>query len=131
LVAVKSKFVIPIPDLRASSEDDKATREAIGYATGLDISKKETDNKLNTLDRTDSIGWHIHCVLVSTIWIAGLMLLFCSVVFILHLAGPDSWRFLDAQRYLELKNFLFSGTFGAGLATLAKSKLGLTDDKNK
>lgn len=128
-MATLPKFKIPRPDDGSSGNDGKATKEAAAYALGLDISKKETDNQLRKLERADHIDWHVHYVLVLIIWSAGLMLFLMGIAFVINFIGPEWMRFLDHDRFIELKNFLFTGATGAGLAALARSKLGVNGDK--
>ena len=127
-MATTPKFNIPRPDDGSSGDDGKATKEAAAYALGLDLSNKQTDNQLRKLERADRIDWHVHYVLVLIIWSAGVMLFLMALAFVINFIGPDSWRFLDHDRFIELKNFLFTGATGAGLATLARTKLGMNGD---
>ena len=68
----------------------------------------------------DKKKWHIHTILIISIWsmfiIAGIVLIVRAVHFIL----PDSLCWLNAEKLQNIDKFLFSGAFGGILAKYAK-----------
>ena len=82
--------------------------------TTAPLTKKEYDS----FDHKKK--WHIHKILVLSIWamfiIAGIVL----IIRALHFIMPDCWCWLNAEKLQNIDKFLFSGAFGGILAKYAK-----------
>lgn len=121
-------FVIPSPDEKDIVTDEKADKEAATFALGKNLEKKQTDNKLRALTRSDDLEQHLHKLLVCFLYLAFVLIAGCVVVLFMHYVTPFRW--LSAEEIQNLKDFIFSGGVGAGIATLARNKLGFSDHNN-
>ncbi|OWV90215.1 hypothetical protein ATY78_17190 [Rhizobium sp. R635] len=99
-------------------EDAKSLGEAMGLASGLDLSSREQLNKINRLVREDGMDTHVSRVVVCALWIIALAALIMFLVLVAHKVKPDLW--LTDDQLNSLQSFLFSGGLGAGITGLGK-----------
>lgn len=121
---------IPAPAPVDASSDVKAESEAAAYAFNLDLVSAKTGRKLAALTRRDKLEGTIGKVLRLFIWTAASLAIVSFGILFFHLLAPTAYLFLESTRVVELREFLFSGTFGAGLAALWKSQA-RKDDENE
>jgi hypothetical protein len=117
-------FQIPEPPSINQPEDTRAESEAAALAYDLDLKSRETASKLKRLGNKDRVDGAVAWILWLLIWTAGLLGIISFVVLFFHYLAPACWLFLDKDRVVSLQNFLFSGSFGAGLVALWKYQAG-------
>lgn len=106
------------------SADQNAEREAAGLAFGLDLSSAQAVAELNSIGRRDALDDLLSRTVRYFIILAAILVGLAAVVLVYHYISPADWLFLTEVRVERLKDFLFSGTVGAALTQLARSKLG-------
>ncbi len=121
-VGKQTSFNIPVARPIAASDDQMAESEAAALAFDLDLKSADTAKKIRKLSNKGKIDGTVTTVLRIMIWAACILLLVSFFVLFYHFVMPDSWLFLAHERVVDLREFLFSGTFGAGLAALWKSQ---------
>ena len=113
---------ITVPNSVDTTTDGKAQSEAAALAFNLPLRSAKTDRKLQKLAQRSKLDSTVGNVLRFVIWAAtGLALLSFAVLFF-HLLASPRFTWLDPDRTLELREFLFSGIFGAGLLALWRSQ---------
>ena len=114
------KFHIPQPSL--PNPDERAEKENQALALGMDLENKGTENKLNRFSRRDKMDGHLHLVLVCLIYFVAFLL--ACLLFAMTFSMLFEGYWLSEEKISEIREFLFTGGVGAGLATLAKYQLG-------
>jgi hypothetical protein len=116
----------PPPEL---AEDEKSLSEAMGLATGVDLSSREAMNRFNELLHKDRVNTHLHRCAVTGIYVISIAAAAMFIVVVAHHLRPGIW--LTPPEVASLQGFLFSGGMGAVLAAFSKAvfKPG-TDPKN-
>lgn len=119
----KPPFDIPAPDPGPQKPGKKAERENQAMAFDFDLGSKNTENKLNKMNRRDKMDGHLHLVLVILIYFVAALLALMLFALAISMVFEGFW--LSDDRVQELQEFLFTGGVGAGLATMAQMRLGL------
>jgi hypothetical protein len=101
---------IPTPVLEAGWQDDAASSFEEENWDNLD--KLSRQKKQNELVFHKAVGW---CIPIA-IGIAFIGLAVSTIIYLVHVLAPDSWRWLTADEVDRIHNMLFSGAVGAGLA---------------
>lgn len=101
--------------------DTLATREEASYMLGLDLEDKKTNNNIKALQRQDEVQ-RLFTKLVRGFMVLAFILLALGVsTLALHLVLPETCRWLSDDDFTRLKDAMFSGSVGAGLAALGKN----------
>lgn len=115
-------FEIPTQPLPDTSQDEKAEREAAALAFDMPLESARTERRLARLSNKNAVDGTINQVLRCLIWVGAVVSCLAFLVLFFHFLAPEHWLFLSPERLLSLKELLFSGTFGAGLAALWRSQ---------
>lgn len=116
-----STFNVPIAPAPKVASSRNAENEAIAMAKGLNLNDKKTANKLNQLGRTDQLEGHLHIAIVLAIYFIGALLAAAILILFLHMTSLKVW--MTPEDVDRLSDFLFTGSVGAGLASLTTSRL--------
>lgn len=108
---------------RPTEPGEKAERENQALALGLALDEKRTERKLNKLDRQDRVDGALHWLIIIAIYFVGFLIALMLFAMVFSMLFPGCW--LAPDQINSMKDFLFTGGVGAGLATLARSRLGL------
>ena len=101
----------PPPEL---PEDARSIGEAMGFASGLDLSSRQQMNRLNELTREDGVQLHVHRVKICGVYVAAAAAMLMFGALVAHYVFPE--HVLTADQAEDLQKFLFSGAIG-GLVT--------------
>lgn len=115
-------FDIPAQLPPDASNDEKAESEAAALAFDLELGSAKTAKKLANLSHRAALDGTISKVLRGLVWFGSIVACLSFSVLFFHFLAPEGWLFLSPERLLNLKELLFSGTFGAGLAALWRSQ---------
>lgn len=126
----KDKFTIPSQSPPDASNDERAEQEAAAFVFDLDLGSAKTARRLKRLSNRDAVDGTINQVLRCLIWFGAAVSTVAFSVLFFHFLAPEGWLFLSPDRLLSLKELLFSGTFGAGLAALWRSQQRSDDDSD-
>ena len=126
----QDSFDIPSPGPVEASGDQKAESEAAALAFDLPLADRRTAQRLAALGNKEKLDGTINKVLRAFIWTACCLAIVSFCVLFWHLLAPESLLFLSDKRQVDLRDFLFSGAFGAGLAALWRSQSQRDADEN-
>lgn len=112
------EFLIDPPTPPDASSDEKAESEAAALAFDLPLGDVKTEKKISKLKSQQRIYGSISFCLSALIVLAAALLGISFCVLFYHFLVPEGWLFLSAERIGELREFLLSSTFGAGIAAL-------------
>lgn len=87
------------------------------------LDRLSKQRKLNALAFHRALGWCIPLAILT----AFLALLSAVIIYLLHILGPVSWRWLTADEIQHLHNMLFSGLIGAALAETIRKYMKAAD----
>lgn len=113
---------LPVPraDELVGTADSAA--EEMAMRTGRDLKAKKTDREIQKILNDGAVQNHLHKIIVVGLYVVGLAAIAMFLVLVWHFVTP--WEFLGPEKIADIKQFLFSGTIGAGLSGLAKKYLG-------
>ena len=101
---------VPAPVLEPDWQDDPVSNFELENWDRLDrLSRQKKENELRF---HKALG----CCIPIAIALAFVGLAAALVVYLVHMLGPPSWRWLSADEVQHLHNMLFSGVVGAALA---------------
>lgn len=123
----KPPISIPKPTAEELEEGEDAIAEAAAVATGLDLSDRQTMNRLNKLLRRDEMDGHLHRILVGGVYFVAI----CAAVMFGSLAWGmafPAFSFLTPDQVTALQGFLFSGGVGAAFTVAARKVAGSDGD---
>jgi hypothetical protein len=117
------KYQIPVQRPPAASDDEKAESEEAAFAFGLDPSSAETARQIDRIKQKQNTDNFLQKLLRCFLLVAFLVLTAAFVILFYHYLAPESLLFLSEARVQNLKDLLLSGSVGAALAQLWRSKL--------
>ena len=118
-----SKFEIPPQEPPKSSDDERAESEAASLAFDLDLESAETRQKISQIFEKQITEKLVNKIVRYFFIFASILVAISFAVLFYHYIAPDDWLFLGSERTQRLKEFLLSGTIGAVLAAIVRSKL--------
>jgi hypothetical protein len=124
----QDSFNIPSPQPIEASGDQKAESEAAALAFNLPLESAKTARKLAALSNKEKLDGTVNNVLRKFIWVAFCFAVISFGVLFWNMLAPASLLFLSSERLASLRELLFSGAFGAGLAALWQSQSRREDD---
>lgn len=89
---------------------------------GRDLKAKKTDREIQRILNDGAVQNHLHNIIVVGLYVVGFAAISMFLVLVWHFITP--WEFLSPEKIADIRQFLFSGTIGAGLSGLAKKYLG-------
>ena len=116
----------PTPDETMAGE--ASLSEELALASGLDLQSHKTQRQLKRLLREESAQTHLHRIVVVGLYVVAICAALMFLALVYHYVSP--YPFLSAAQLSDLKQLLFSGSLGAGVAQLSKKYLGVQKDEN-
>jgi hypothetical protein len=92
-----------IPDIIQQASDEGCIAD---YDRELASSEKK--DKFDDHKRAASYKQHLHCIVVSGMWVVGLIIISLVIIRAWHLASPDCFRWLSGAQIHGIDTLLFS-----------------------
>ena len=126
----QDSFSIPSPEPIEASGDQKAESEAAALAFNLPLESARTARRLAALSNQEKLDGTVNRVLRWLIWTAFCFAVLSFGVLFWNMLAPQCLVFLSPERLTDLRELLFSGAFGAGLAALWRSQSRRDEESN-
>ena len=107
-------------------EDKDSLGEALGFATGADLSSVDLAHQIRALTRSDGYQGHVHRVRVCGVYVVGIAAGAMLIALVIHYILPA--HFLSAEQASDLQKFLFSGGIGYASKGALKKKRAKTEN---